>query len=132
MISGRLLSVLVASVVPFAHLPAAADEVADGEQRDEQPVSLRYLGKDAAIYHGVTRSRRAGALEGADERRVHSTFVLQRLDGDWRIVHHRISGTPARQSPTEMDDDAAPRHPPIGVSTGSIACATAQWAVVSL
>ncbi|MEE4211457.1 MAG: SgcJ/EcaC family oxidoreductase [Parvularcula sp.] len=68
-----------------------ADDVAEGEQRDEQPISLRYLGDDVAIYHGVTKSRRAGALEGAGDRRVHSTFVLEKVEGEWMVVHHHIS-----------------------------------------
>jgi len=67
------------------------DDIAAAEQTDEQGLSLRYVGDDAAIYHGVTRSTRAGALPGADHRRVHSTFVVRKIDGEWKVVHHHIS-----------------------------------------
>lgn len=55
-----------------------------------QPVSLRYVGDEVAILHGVTMSTRGEARSGTGERRVHTTTVLAKEDGAWRIVHQMI------------------------------------------
>lgn len=67
-----------------------SDTTSAAEAMSYQPLSLRYVGDDAAIVHGVTRSTRAGARSGEGERRVHNTYVLAKEKGRWRIVHHMI------------------------------------------
>lgn len=55
-----------------------------------QPLSLRYVGDDAAIVHAVTRSTHAGGRTGEGERRVHNSSVL----GSW--LHYVVSGCARR------------------------------------
>lgn len=64
--------------------------VATGEETSYRPLSLRYIGDDAAIVHGVTTSMRGGAADGSAARRVHLTFVLAKRAGTWKIVHQVI------------------------------------------
>lgn len=76
----------------LTELFAEDDEgMGEDEAMSGASISLRYIGDDVAIYHGVTKSVRMGALEGADERRVHNTTVLEKRDGQWMIVHEHIS-----------------------------------------
>ena len=67
------------------------EEMAEFEEQSGAAISLRYIGDDVAIFHAVTRSTRMGALEGAEERRVHSTQVLEKRGDEWVIVHEHIS-----------------------------------------
>ncbi|MEM6703964.1 MAG: SgcJ/EcaC family oxidoreductase [Acidobacteriota bacterium] len=67
------------------------DEMAEFEQQSGAAISLRFIGDDVAIFHGVTRSTRMGALEGAEERRVHSTTVMEKRGDRWLVVHEHIS-----------------------------------------
>lgn len=67
-----------------------SDTISAAESASYRRVSLRYVGKDVAIVHGVTRSNRSGARSGEGERRVHNTYVLAKKGDDWRIVHHMI------------------------------------------
>ena len=67
------------------------DGMGEDEAMSAASISLRYIGDDVAVYHGVTKSVRMGALEGADERRVHNTTVLEKRAGKWMIVHEHIS-----------------------------------------
>ena len=67
------------------------EEMAEFEEQSGSAISLRFIGDDVAIFHGVTRSTRMGALEGAEERRVHNTQVLEKRGDTWMIVHDHIS-----------------------------------------
>lgn len=71
----------------------AGDEVGttQGEGANYRPISIRYLGDDAAIIHGMTQSTRGESRSGEAPRRVHLTFVLAKQDGEWRIVHQQIT-----------------------------------------
>jgi uncharacterized protein (TIGR02246 family) len=60
------------------------------EETSYRPVSMRYVGDDAAIVHGMTRSTRGEARSGEGERRVRTTTVLAKANGEWRIVHQMI------------------------------------------
>ncbi|HSJ15678.1 MAG TPA: SgcJ/EcaC family oxidoreductase [Longimicrobiales bacterium] len=60
------------------------------EVMEYRPVSLRYLGEDVAIVHGMTLSTRGEARSGEGPRRVHLTFVLARQGGEWKIVYQMI------------------------------------------
>lgn len=62
----------------------------EGESTQYQRVSLRYLGDDAAVLHGMTMSTRGEARSGEGARRVHITFVLAKQSNEWRIVHQMI------------------------------------------
>ncbi|MEM8983097.1 MAG: SgcJ/EcaC family oxidoreductase [Pseudomonadota bacterium] len=81
---------------------AQDDAMAEFEEQNAASISLRFIGDNVAIYHGVTRSTRMGALEGADLRRVHNTTVLEKRDGQWLIVHEHISDA----RPAESDNQA--------------------------
>ncbi len=67
-----------------------SDTTSAGEEMSYRPVSMRYVGDDAAIVHGMTRSTRGEARSGEDERRVRTTTVLAKANGEWRIVHQMI------------------------------------------
>lgn len=55
-----------------------------------RPLSLRYVGDNVAIVHGVVTSTREDARSGEGLRRVHNTYVLTNESGDWQIIHHII------------------------------------------
>lgn len=71
----------------FAH---DENNAAEGEAMEYRPLSLRYLGDDVAILHGVTLSTRGEARSGEGPRRVHLTFVLAKVDEEWEIVYQMI------------------------------------------
>ncbi len=76
----------------LTELFAEDDEgMGEGEAQNGGAISLRYIGDDVAVFHGYTLSVRTGVLEGADQRRVHSTSILEKRDGVWLIVHEHIS-----------------------------------------
>jgi uncharacterized protein (TIGR02246 family) len=60
------------------------------ESRNSKFISLRYLGDNVAIYHGMTLSSRGVSRSGEDTRRNHITFVLAKKDGKWRIAQQMI------------------------------------------
>lgn len=62
----------------------------EGEAMQYRPVSIRYLGDDVAVLHGMTLSTRGEARSGEGPRRVHLTFVLAKRDEKWRIVYQMI------------------------------------------
>ncbi len=71
--------------------PAFDASTSSGEAAALTPVSLRFVGADAAVYHGVADSDRGPARDGgAGRRRVHFHFVLERQGDDWRIAHTAI------------------------------------------
>lgn len=68
--------------------PEFDPEVSRTEARRMRPVSLRYLGDDAAVVHWITDSPRGGSrVEGERLRRTHLHFVLEEREAGWRIVH---------------------------------------------
>jgi uncharacterized protein (TIGR02246 family) len=77
-------------------------DMGESEQANGRMISMRYVGDDVVILHSMTTSVRAGALEGADHRQVHSTSVLAKQNGEWRIVHEHISD--ARPRTTIKDE----------------------------
>jgi hypothetical protein len=66
----------------------------EGEESNFQSGSMRFMGDDAAITHGVTMSRRGMEPGEQGERRVHSTFVLGRPPRPARQIRMAIR-TPA-------------------------------------
>lgn len=62
----------------------------EGEAMQYRPVSIRYLGDDVAVLHGMTLSTRGEARSGEGPRRVHLTFVLAKQNEQWRIVYQMI------------------------------------------
>lgn len=60
------------------------------ESNNSKLISLRYLGDDVAIYHGITLSDRGQSRSGHGQRRNHVTFVLEKKDGKWKIAHQMI------------------------------------------
>lgn len=62
----------------------------EGEAMKYRPVSIRYLGDDVAVLHGMTLSTRGEARSGEGPRRVHLTFVLAKQNEKWRIVYQMI------------------------------------------
>lgn len=71
----------------------AGDELGttQGEGSNYKPISIRYLGDDAAVIHGMTQSTRGPARSGEGPRRVHLTWVVAKENDQWRIVHQQIT-----------------------------------------
>lgn len=71
--------------------PAFDPAVSAQEAASFAPVSLRYLGDDAAVAHFYTEGLR-GPSRNADEelRRTHVHLVLEEQAAGWRIVHAAI------------------------------------------
>jgi uncharacterized protein (TIGR02246 family) len=71
----------------------AGDEpgTTQGESTSYKPLSIRYLGDDVAILHGMTQSTRGPARSGEGPRRVHLTWVVAKDNDEWRIVHQMIA-----------------------------------------
>ena len=75
--------------VLFVHFAAS---VSQGEVNNMQPISLRYLGDDVAIFHGFTDGLRGkSVLKGKKFRRTHFHFVMHKQEGKWLFVHKTIS-----------------------------------------
>jgi uncharacterized protein (TIGR02246 family) len=56
-----------------------------------KPVSIRYLGDDAAVVHMYTDGARgASRNEGEELRRTHIHLVLAKQRSSWKIVHTAI------------------------------------------
>lgn len=82
----------------FERFESGRDEPA-GEAKDEAPrpalirgpLSLRYIGDDAAVIHSYTESDWGVNRDGSELRRVHITYVLEKHpDGEWLIAHQMI------------------------------------------
>jgi len=52
-----------------------------------RPLSVRYLGDDVAIVHGMTQSASGGGPQSSH----HQTWVLSKENAQWRIVHQQNS-----------------------------------------
>lgn len=71
--------------------PAFDPRVSREEIMGATPVSVRYLGRDAAVVHWYTDSGRGDPRDSdEDARRTHIHFVLGREDGVWRIADEII------------------------------------------
>jgi uncharacterized protein (TIGR02246 family) len=62
----------------------------EGESIKAKLVSLRYIGDNAVVIHGVTESTRGESRVGKGTRKVHVTFVLSKNSGEWLIAHQMI------------------------------------------
>lgn len=56
------------------------------------PLSMRYVGTDVAVFHSYqeTTGQRSPRGTAMESRRIHSTLVLGKRAGQWRIVHQMI------------------------------------------
>ena len=71
--------------------PDFPDGVSAGEAAAMRLVSLRFVGRDAAVIHIVTDGDRGASRNaGEDQRRTHMHLVLERRDAGWLIVHTAI------------------------------------------
>lgn len=71
--------------------PAFDASTSREEAANMRTISIRYLGDDAAVVHMYTEGHRGAARnEGEDARRTHIHLVLEKNDGDWKIVHTAI------------------------------------------
>ena len=68
-------------------------ETSSGEQSRRGGISRRYLGDDSAILHSYTESDRGDNRDGGGARRVQVTFVLAKINGEWKIAHQVIMDT---------------------------------------
>jgi uncharacterized protein (TIGR02246 family) len=88
---GEILYGTEAVKTRLAELFASTGDAEEAGEQEHGSVSLRYLGDEAAIYHGYVYSDRTESRTGEDQREVHSTMVFQKTaDGSWQIVHHMI------------------------------------------
>ncbi|MGC5168922.1 SgcJ/EcaC family oxidoreductase [Luteimicrobium sp. DT211] len=69
---------------------AFAGPLAGTSTWDEQ-VSLRFLGRDAAIVVSESGVLFDGATEAPDSGRVNATWVLEKKDGSWKIAAYHNS-----------------------------------------
>lgn len=70
--------------------PAEVGSENAGEPPRRGRISRRYIGADAAVLHGWVLSDWGVNRDGAGPRRVHTTFVLEKRNGSWKIVHQVI------------------------------------------
>ena len=67
-----------------------ANAGSSSEMSNSKFISLRYVGKDVAIYHGMTISQRGQSRRGTGDRRNHVTFVIANKNDKWLITHQMI------------------------------------------
>jgi len=67
-----------------------AEEVGAEPTMKRGPISLRYIGSDAAVLHYYVESDWGVNRDGSGVRRVYMTYVLEKREGEWLIVHHMI------------------------------------------
>lgn len=72
--------------------PGFPREVSEAEAESLTPISLRFMGDDAAIWHIYATSRRNGGRDDPEAaRRVHFHLVAAKgEDQTWRIAHTAI------------------------------------------
>lgn len=88
---------LVQGAAPLAEFlqnrlfPAFSPEVSKQEVANMRTISIRYLGRDAAVVHMYTEGNR-GASRNANEdvRRTHIHLVLGKQGTDWKVSHTAI------------------------------------------
>lgn len=68
--------------------PGFSPEVSKQEAANMRTISIRYLGRDAAVVHMYTEGNR-GASRNANEdvRRTHIHLVLGKEANDWKVAH---------------------------------------------
>tara|TARA_R110002073_G_scaffold145297_1_gene297427 strand:+ start:58 stop:576 length:519 start_codon:yes stop_codon:yes gene_type:complete len=70
--------------------PAFDSEISRREMETFQVLSRRYIGADGAVLNTIMDSDR-GSSVGAGSRRVSLNLVLEKIDGEWKIVHQVIT-----------------------------------------
>lgn len=55
-----------------------------------QPISRRYIGSSGAVLYGRIESDR-GSSAGSTNRKIGFTFVLEKLNGEWKIANQIIT-----------------------------------------
>ena len=72
-----------------ANTDAENDPAEDKDKFEGRGISIRYLGDDVAVSHGLTFTA-MGKAAGKELRKIHTTYVLAKQDGKWEIVHQMI------------------------------------------
>lgn len=62
-----------------------------GTTTENRQLSLRFVGRDAAIVVSESGIRFGGATSVPDEGRVYATWVLEKFDDGWRIAAYHNS-----------------------------------------
>ncbi len=65
-------------------------EIAEKEAEFYSEISRRYIGSDSAVVTGRTESNR-GSSVGSSNRKIGFTFVLGKIDGEWKITNQVIT-----------------------------------------
>jgi ketosteroid isomerase-like protein len=65
-------------------------EVSIKEAKTYLPISRRYIGSSGAVIYGRFESDR-GSSVGSTNRKIAFTFVLEKLNGEWKIVNQIIT-----------------------------------------
>ena len=64
--------------------------MASTEAENKTYLSTRHLSGTVAVVHAVTESGRTPNRDGAGLRRIHVTYVVEKLGSDWKIAHQMI------------------------------------------
>lgn len=70
--------------------PAFGKEISKKEAKSYVPISRRYIGQDAAVITGRIESNR-GSSVGSSNRKIGFTFVLTKINQEWRISNQVIT-----------------------------------------
>ncbi len=70
--------------------PAFDQKIARQEAAAYVPISRRYIGDDAAVVTGRMESNR-GSSVGSANRVIGFTFVLGKVDGEWKVTNQVIT-----------------------------------------
>jgi len=70
--------------------PAFDAEISRREMETFRVLSRRYIGADGAVLNTIMDSDR-GSSVGSGGRRVSLNLVLEKIDGEWKIVHQVIT-----------------------------------------
>ena len=72
--------------------PNFPKSVSKGEINNMEPISLRFLGDNVAVFHGYTDGKRGkSVLKDRKYRRTHFHFVMEKQGDEWLFVHKAIS-----------------------------------------
>ena len=65
-------------------------EIAEKEAESYSEISRRYIGSEAAVITGRVESNR-GSSVGTSNRKIGFTFVLAKIDGNWKVTNQVIT-----------------------------------------
>lgn len=83
--------------------PMFEKTIASKEANTYIPVSRRYIGTSAAVVYGRVESDRGSSI-GSSSRKIGFTFVLEKTDEQWKVVHQIITDLRERRGTSKSAD----------------------------